>query len=506
MAAAGEKIRLLNEQEVNLDSDMLVIADDQGAVALAGIMGGAASAVDVETQDVFLESAFFHPDTIAGRARRLGLSTDASHRFERGVDYAKTGECLERATHLLLEICGGAAGPISESIATLPTREPITLRLARICKVLGITFTAQAIEDLLGRLQFPFQIQAESFLVTPPSYRFDLCIEEDLIEEIARLHGYDNIPAILPRATVAMLPSTELARTATQLRERLVARDYQEVVTYSFVEPGWEMDFAANANPVPLKNPIASQLSVMRSTLISGLVECLRYNLSRKQDRVRIFEIGRVFQAATESIEQPTLMTGLSYGAVIAEQWGSAARSVDFFDAKGDLEALLWPLVTSFERANHPALHPGQSARVLIDGEAVGWVGVLHPKWVQQYGLPVAPALFEISLSTALTCKLPKFSEISKYQPVRRDIAVIVDEKTISAEMLEALRTAAPEQLVELAVFDLYNGKGIDYGKKSIAFKILLQDTQKTMTDPEVDEVVTRLTQVLSDRFGAKLR
>ena len=506
MAAAGEKIRLLNEQEVNLDSDMLVIADDQGAVALAGIMGGAASAVDVETQDVFLESAFFHPDTIAGRARRLGLSTDASHRFERGVDYAKTGECLERATHLLLEICGGAAGPISESIATLPTREPITLRLARICKVLGITFTAQAIEDLLGRLQFPFQIQAESFLVTPPSYRFDLCIEEDLIEEIARLHGYDNIPAILPRATVAMLPSTELARTATQLRERLVARDYQEVVTYSFVEPGWEMDFAANANPVPLKNPIASQLSVMRSTLISGLVECLRYNLSRKQDRVRIFEIGRVFQVAAESIEQPTLMTGLSYGAVVAEQWGSAARSVDFFDAKGDLEALLWPLVAGFERANHPALHPGQSARVLIDGEAVGWVGVLHPKWVQQYGLPVAPALFEISLPMALTCKLPKFSEISKYQPVRRDIAVIVDEKTTSSEMLEALRTAAPEQLVELAVFDLYNGKGIDYGKKSIAFKILLQDTQKTMTDPEVDEVVTRLTQVLSDRFGAKLR
>ena len=506
MAAAGEKIRLLNEQEVHLDSDMLVIADDQGAVALAGIMGGADSAVDTDTQNVFLESAFFNPDTIAGRARRLGLSTDASHRFERGVDYAKTGECLERATHLLLEICGGAAGPISESIATLPTREPVPLRLSRICKVLGIKFTAQAIEDLLGRLQFPYQIQAEGFLVTPPSYRFDLSIEEDLIEEIARLHGYDSIPAILPRATMAMLPSTELARTATQLRERLVARDYQEVVTYSFVEPGWEMDFAANANPVPLKNPIASQLSVMRSTLISGLVECLRYNLSRKQDRVRIFEIGRVFQAVAEGIEQPTLMTGLSYGTALAEQWGSTACNVDFFDAKGDLEALLWPLLASFERADHPALHPGQSARILIDGVAVGWVGVLHPKWVQQYGLPLAPALFEISLSKALSCKLPKFVEISKYQPVRRDIAVIVDEKTISAEMLVALQKAAPKQLVELDVFDLYNGKGIDYGKKSIAFKILLQDTQKTMTDPEVDEVVTRLTQVLSDRFGAKLR
>ena len=506
MAVAGEKIRLLNEQEVNLDSDMLVIADDQGAVALAGIMGGVGSAVDTTTQNVFLESAFFSPDTIAGRARRLGLSTDASHRFERGVDYVKTRDCLERATYLLLEICGGKAGPISEFIAHLPTREPITLRLSRICKVLGVVFTAQAIENLLGRLQFPCQIQAENFLVTPPSYRFDLSIEEDLIEEIARLHGYDNIPAILPRATISMLPSTELARTATQLRERLVVRDYQEVVTYSFVEPGWEMDFAANANPVPLKNPIASQLSVMRSTLISGLVECLRYNLSRKQDRVRIFEIGQVFQTVAEGIQQPTFAAGLSYGTALVEQWGSLARNVDFFDAKGDLEALLWPLAASFERAEHPALHPGQSARVLIDGAELGWVGVLHPKWVQQYGLPLAPALFEISLSMALACKLPKFVEISKYQLVRRDIAVIVDEKTTSAEMLEALQKAAPQQLVELGVFDLYNGKGIDYGKKSIAFKILLQDTQKTMTDPEVDVVVTRLTQVLSDRFGAKLR
>lgn len=506
MAYTGEQIKLLNEQDVRLESDMLVIADEHQAVALAGIMGGAATAVDTTTHDVFLESAFFSPAVIAGRARRLGLSTDASHRFERGVDFAITQDCLERATQLLLEICGGEAGSITECRTVLPTRKPIKLRISRTGKVLGLDLTHHAIETLLTRLQLSFQSRDDEFLVTPPSYRFDLCIEEDLIEEIARLHGYDNIPAIPPQASLRVLPRTETARTADRLRERLVVRDYQEVVTYSFVEPIWEMDFAANANPVPLKNPMASQLSVMRSTLLSSLVECLRYNLSRKQDRVRVFEVGRIFHFVDDILEQPTYVAGLSYGAVLAEQWGSEARTVDFFDVKGDLEALLWPLVASFERASHPALHPGQSARVVLDGVAVGWVGVLHPKWVQQYGLPQAPGLFEMSLSGILACKLPTFVEISKYQAVRRDIAVIVDEKTTSAEMLLALRNAAPEQLAELDIFDLYHGKGIDYGKKSIAFKILLQDTQKTMTDPEVDVVVTRLTQVLSDRFGAKLR
>ncbi len=506
MAQAGEPLQLLNNQAVTLESDMLVIADERHAVALAGIMGGADSAVDTTTQDVFLESAFFNPDVIAGRARRLGLATEASHRFERGVDFSGTRDSLERATQLLLDICGGTAGPITESIATLPERKPIKLRLSRIGKVLGLEFTQNAIATLLRSMQLLFQEENNDFWVTPPSYRFDLCIEEDLIEEVARLHSYDNIPAIAPHACLVMLPRTETARTTEQIRERLVARDYQEVVTYSFVEPGWEMDFAANTAPVPLKNPIASQLGVMRSTLIGGLVECLRYNLSRKQDRVRIFEVGRVFQSTTDNIEQPTYVAGLSYGAALKEQWGSAARNVDFFDAKGDLEVLLWPVEASFERALHPALHPGQSARVLLGGVALGWVGVLHPKWVQQYGLPQAPTVFELSLSAVLACKLPNFVEISKYQAVRRDIAVIVDENVASTDMLSALYNVSPEHVIEIGIFDLYSGKGIDYGKKSIAFKILLQDTQKTMTDPEVDVVVTRLTQVLSDRFGAKLR
>jgi len=509
MANAGEQIKLLNDQTATLESDMLVIADRQRAVALAGIMGGAETAVDDSTRDIFLESAFFSVDTIVGRARRLGLSTDSSHRFERGVDYAATGACLERATQLIVEICGGAAGPIVEVVSTFPVRSPIRLRLARARKVLGVELSHHDIQTLFGRLQFALETQGDDFLVTPPSFRFDLAIEEDLIEEIARLYGYDNIPAIAPGARLNMLPRSDAARPAAQLRERLVTRDYQEVITYSFVEPGWEMDFAGNANPVPLKNPIASHLSVMRSTLLGGLLASLRYNLSRKQERMRIFEIGRVFhagQAGQGGIQQPTYLAGLSYGSALPEQWGMAERNVDFFDAKGDLEAVLWPAIAKFERASHPALHPGQSARVLLDGVPIGWIGALHPKWVQQYELPQAPVLFEMEMEALLTCRLPKFVEISKFQAIRRDIAVIVDEHHASSHMLAALRDAAPKEVVELAIFDLYNGKGIDYGKKSIAFKILLQDTQKTMTDSEVDGVVTRLTQVLSDRFGAKLR
>jgi phenylalanyl-tRNA synthetase beta chain len=506
MAHAGEQITLLNNQTAHLESDMLVIADTQRAVALAGIMGGAETAVDENTRDVFLESAFFSPDAIAGRARRLGLATDSSHRFERGVDFAATRDCLERATQLVVEICGGAAGPITEAVETLPERKPIRLRVGRTRKVLGLDLTHSAIQNLLSRLQLDLSMEGDDFLVTPPSYRFDLVIEEDLIEEIARLYGYDNIPAVPPHACARLLPRPDTARPIEQLRERLVARDYQEVLTYSFVELAWEADLAGNTHPVSLKNPIASQSSVMRSTLWGGLIDCLRFNLNRKQARVRVFETGRVFSSAQGGFEQPQRIAGLCYGSADPEQWGASERVVDFFDAKGDLEALLWPQIASFESAPHPGLHPGQSARVRLGGVDIGWIGALHPKWVQQYELPQAPMLYEFDLSAGLTCPLPKFSEISKFQAIRRDISVIVGENVVSASMLEALSEAAPEQVKEVAIFDLYSGKGIDSGKKSIAFRILMQDTQKTMTDLEVDTVITRLTQVLSDRFGAKLR
>ncbi|MEK6663412.1 MAG: phenylalanine--tRNA ligase subunit beta [Pseudomonadota bacterium] len=506
MAQAGEQIKLLNEQTVTLEADMLVIADDARAVALAGIMGGAETAVDDTTRDVFLESAFFTPDIIAGRARRLGLSTDSSHRFERGVDFAATRACIERATQLMLEICGGQAGPVAEVEGKLPARNPIRLRAARACKVLGLDLSPSQIESLLKRLHLGVETKGDAFQVTPPSYRFDLSIEEDLIEEIARLYGYDNIPAVPPRARLDLLPKPDAARPEEQLRERLVSRDYQEVITYSFVEPSWEADLAGNAHPVALKNPIAAQMSVMRSTLWGGLVDVLRFNLNRKQPRLRVFEIGRVFGAAEQALVQPMRLAALCYGAALPEQWGSISREVDFFDLKGDLEALLWSEVARFEAAPHPALHPGQSARILLSGKAIGWIGALHPKWVQQYALPQTPVLFEMDLSAVLACRLPKFTEIAKFPPVRRDIAVIVDENVASEVLLDAMRESSPKWVTDLAVFDLYSGKGIDSGKKSLAFRILMQDTEKTLTDQEVETVITRLTQVLSDRFGAKLR
>ncbi|MBT9614440.1 MAG: phenylalanine--tRNA ligase subunit beta [Burkholderiales bacterium] len=506
MAQAGEQIKLLNDQTVTLEADMLVIADDARAVALAGIMGGMETAVDDHTHDVFLESAFFTPDIIAGRARRLGLSTDSSHRFERGVDFAATRACIERATRLMLEICGGQAGPVTEVSGQLPARNPIRLRAERASKVLGLDLSPSQIESLLTRLHLGVEAHGDTLQVTPPSYRFDLSIEEDLIEEIARLYGYDNIPAIPPRARLDLLPRSEAVRPEEQLRERLVSRDYQEVITYSFVEPGWEAALAGNMNPVVLQNPIASQMSVMRSTLWGGLVDVLRFNLNRKQPRVRIFEIGRVFESTQSGVAQTMRLSALSYGAALPEQWGDKAREVDFFDLKGDLEALLWPEVASFEVAPHPALHPGQSARVFLGGKAIGWIGALHPKWVQQYGLPQTPVLFELAISIVLSCRLPKFSEIAKFPPVRRDIAVIVDENITSHALLVALREVAPEMVTDLAIFDLYSGKGIDSGKKSLAFRVLMQDTEKTLTDQEVETVITRLTQVLSDRFGAKLR
>jgi phenylalanyl-tRNA synthetase beta chain len=285
-----------------------------------------------------------------------------------------------------------------------------------------------------------------------------------------------------------------------------VTRDYQEVVTYSFVDAEWEADLG-NVAPIPLKNPIASQMGVMRSTLWGGLLDCLRFNVNRKQPRVRIFELGRIFVTGEEGFDQPLRLAGVAFGTAVPEQWGDKARTVDFFDVKGDLESLLWPAADlEFHRATHPALHPGQGAEILQAGRRIGWIGTLHPRWVQKYELPHAPVLFEVAAEAVLARAVPKFIEVSKFPPVRRDLAVIVDENVDAEVMLAACRKEAPPQVTETAIFDLYQGKGIDSGKKSLAFRFLMQDTQKTLTDQEVDAVIARLTQVLSDRFGAKLR
>jgi phenylalanyl-tRNA synthetase beta chain len=511
LASAGEKILLLNEQTLELQDDVLLIADDQRPVAMAGIMGGEDSGITLETTEMFLESAFFAPKAIAGRARRYGFASDASHRFERGVDFGASRRALERASQLILEICGGQAGPLTEAAATPPARHPVRLRPARVARVLGVSFSAEQISTLFSRLDFAFSRDGETFVVTPPSYRFDIEIEADLIEEIARLHGYDNIPSVAPRATVAMLPQTEDARPLFRVRQILTDRGFQEVVNFAFVEESWEADFAANAALIRLANPIASQMSVMRSTLIGGLVANVATNLKRKQSRVRVFETGRCFfrdPAGTPvaGFRQPWKLAGLAYGTALPEQWGSAARNVDFYDLKGEVELLLAPVQARYEKTSHPALHPGRSAQVTVDGLIIGYVGELHPQWLQKYELPLAPVIFEIDLDVLKRSRLPKYAEVSRQPPAIRDLAIVVDQKLELQGLLEGIMANKPALVQDIKLFDVYTGKGVDPGKKSLAFRIVMQDTQRTLQDVEVDTAVQQLVAYLNQSFAAQLR
>ncbi|MBV8660151.1 MAG: phenylalanine--tRNA ligase subunit beta [Burkholderiales bacterium] len=506
MAQSGETLALLNGKTIELAPDMLVIADEQGPVALAGIMGGEASSVQVgETRDVFLESAFFAPEIIAGKGRRLGFSSDSSHRFERGVDFEGCRAALERATALVLELCGGDVGPVVEAVAALPARPPVTLRVSRVARVLGIALPAPEIVGMLTKLGLAVSEAGDTLTVTPPSYRFDITIEEDLIEEVARLYGYDNIPTHPPVSGMAMLPQPGHQRPVVALKRLLAARDFHEVVSYAFVEEKWEADFANNASPIRLVNPIASQMSVMRSTLIGGLVDTLRGNLNRRHERVRLFEVARVFNSVTAD-QQPERLAGLAYGARNAEQWGTKAERVDFYDAKADVEALLAPRVARFERAEHPAFHPGRCAQVMLDGKAIGFVGELHPKWVQAYDLPAAPVLFELDIAALLGRDLLAAQTVSKFQPVRRDLAFVVDETQAYQALVDAMWAVAAPTVTSIEAFDVYRGKGVPDGKKSLAFKVILQDTQKTLTDAEVDSAVSQLVATLQQRFDAQLR
>ena len=505
-ARKGEELLLLNDKKLALIPGLLVIADDAKPLALAGIMGGQESAVGTQTRDMFLESAFFSPEMIAGKPRIVGFATDSSQRFERGVDFAMTRDALERATQLILQICGGKVGPVTEASHALPKRDPIQLRVARAQRILGIKLDKEQVGSLLRRLQFSFAEDHEAFYVTPHSYRFDLAIEEDLIEELARIHGYEAIPASLPKAAQNMLPDSELHRDVATVRRILVARDYQEIISYSFVDEQWEQDYCGNAEPVRLKNPLAGHLSVMRSSIAGSLIDCLRFNLSYKQPRIRLFEIGRCFTAAGGKYAQPEKLGGLAYGDSLPEQWGAPTRPVDFFDIKSDIEALFWPVSPRFVKAEHTALHPGKSAQVWLGERRVGWLGELHPKWQQKYQLPQAPLLFELELEALTARALPQTEEVSKFPLVRRDIAVIVDASLSVQAILEDLCAKRPPQVTEIALFDLYQGKGVDYGKKSLAFRVLLQDTQKTMTDAEVEAAVAQLVQILQQQYHAKLR
>jgi phenylalanyl-tRNA synthetase beta chain len=511
--AAGEQLLLLNGQTVEPSADTALIADDRRALALAGIMGGEESGIGDATAELFLESAFFAPDAVAGKARALGFSSDASYRFERGVDFASTREALERATQLILEICGGQAGPVTEAIdrSHLPKREAVRVRVPRAEKILGIRLGGEVAARLFRGLGFPFMQEGDTFIVTPPSHRFDIAIEEDLVEELARLHGYDNIPARLPQGSLAILPQNELARSVWRLRRLLAGRDYQEVVNYSFVEAGWEQDFCANREPVVLANPIASQMGVMRSSLIGGLVANLVNNLNRRIERVRVFETGRCFQRDSQGDQvagflQPKRIAALAAGPVAPEQWGLPMRRADFYDVKADVEALLAPWLAGFERLDHPALHPGRSASVILHGRVVGLVGELHPQWVQKYELGTAPVVFELDLDAVLQQPLPKYREVSRFPAVVRDLALVVDQEQPAQAMLEGLIAAAPAFVREVVLFDVYQGKGVEPNKKSLAFRVVMQDTEKTLSDGEVDAALVKMIEAATQKFAAKLR
>ena len=505
-ARAGERLALLNGETRELGADYLVIADEKKAVALAGIMGGADTAVDDATRDVFLESAFFTPDVIAGKSRILGFGSDSSFHFERGVDFAQTRAALERASALVLEICGGKAGPISEAAAALPERKPVALRLSRARRVLGIEIRDEEARAILTRLNFPFSHADGMYRVTPPSYRFDIAIEEDLIEELARVNGYDKVPAAVPVAATRMLPAPESTRSRSQVRDSIVQRGYHEVVTYSFVDRRWEEDFCGNTAPIALANPIASQMSVMRSSLIGGLIDCIAFNVRHKHSRVRVFEIGRCFTETGDEYAQPVRIGCAAYGDALPEQWGAEARRVDFFDVKGDLESLLATRAARFEAAPHPAFHPGKSARIVCDSKPVGWAGELHPRWQQKYELPLPPVLFEIDHEAAANVVRPIYREIPKFPAVRRDLAALFAEEVHLEAILDALNAGKPAIVADVRLFDVYRGKDLEKGRKSLAFSVLLQDTRKTLTDAEVESAVTQLRDILRQRFGATLR
>ena len=504
-AKPEESIHLLNDTKIKLSKKDLVIADNSGAIAFAGVMGGMPSSVTDSTQSIFLESAFFDPIVIAGKARAYNLSTDSSYRFERGVDFANTRHALERATSLIIEYCGGEAGEITEVLNALPKRNEIHLRLKKLNAILGIEVPSQDVERIFMQLGFEVNKTIEGFKVTPPSYRFDIAIEEDLIEEVVRLYGYDKIPSHHPVSHQAMLPTSGTYHRS--LKEALTSRGFYEVVTYSFIEDEIEKSLHGNSSPIQLQNPIASQMSTMRSSLWGSHLEVLTYNLNRQVSRLNIFEIAQTFHGAKKDFVETEVISGLSYGSFMPEQWADKIRDIDFYDIKAHVEALTSKSLT-FKRSDKTplALHPGQSAEVFLEGQSIGWVGKLHPKWQQHFSLPKAPFIFELKIEKLLEDKAFKYEEISKFLPVRRDIAVVVDDSVEVDSILDAVYKAKIPFLNRIALFDLYQGKGIAENKKSVAFLILMQDTSKTLVDSEADSSVSKIVELLEKQFGATLR
>jgi phenylalanyl-tRNA synthetase beta chain len=510
-AKAGEELVLLNGQTVKLDPEALVIADDQQALALAGIMGGNDSAVNDETTAVFLECAFFAPQGMAGQARRFGLHTDSSHRFERGVDATLQTRAIERATQLLADIAGGSAGPITEvtAAAALPQRQAVFLRKPRIEKTLGIALDDEQIIDIFQRLGMAVETQAGGWHITPPGFRFDIAIEADLIEEIARIYGYNNLPSSSLLMRSELSPATETVLDIDRVKDLLVARGYQEAITYSFVDEEIQKAVAPEMEVIRLKNPISSELAVMRTTLWCGLLKAALYNTHRQQNRIRLFETGLRFIKKDGETHQQKMLAGLVLGDAHGEQWGEKARKADFFDVKADIQALfaLTGCETRYLPQSHSALHPGQSAEILSpDGEKLGWLGMLHPNLEKQLGFDTPVFLFELDQNLVLNKNIPVFKSLSKYPSVRRDLALIIKEEVSASEIINCIKSSAEPALQEVMIFDVYRGKGVEEGSKSIALGLILQDDTQTLTDSAIDAIVGGLLALLIEQKNAKLR
>ena len=515
----GETLKLLNGSSVELDPSVGVIADSQAVESLAGIMGGDATAVSDDTRNVYVEAAFWWPEAIQGRSRRYNFTTDAGHRFERGVDPVGTVEHLERITQLIIDICGGQAGPMDDQQVAMPRRAPVTLRVARAAKVIGMPVTQAECADVMRRLGFAFTQGEGTITVSPPSWRFDLTIEEDVIEEVIRVLGYARLPATPPLAPVTARVAPEARRSAHAVRHALAALDYQETIHFSFVEARWEHELAGNADPIAVLNPIAAPLAVMRSSLLGGLIAVLRYNLARRAARVRVFEVGRVFRRDTSvpqgalsvaGIDQPMRVAGLAFGPADAVQWGAPERGIDFFDIKGDVQALLAPQTARFVAAEHPALHPGRSARIEVDGQAIGWCGELHPRWRQAYDLPQAPLLFEIELAALQRRSVPVAVALPKQQSAIRDLALVLPDHVSHDALIAAALADASGLMRSAQLFDLYKPKtaaaGIGNDERSLAVRLELRDDETTLTEERIEAAISATLARLQSQLGARLR
>ncbi|WP_335901310.1 phenylalanine--tRNA ligase subunit beta [Shewanella algae] len=510
-----EKLTLLDGNEIIVPADTLVIADNSQALALAGVFGGEASGVSEQTRDIMLECAFFAPLAIMGKARRLGLHTDSSHRFERGVDPELQHKAMDRATRLVLDICGGEAGPVVEakSEAHLPKAADIKLRRSKLDKLLGHQISDADVEEILTRLGFQVEKQGSDWQVKTATYRFDMAIEEDLIEEVARIYGYNNIPNTAPLAHLSMTDHKESDLKLSRVRAMLVARGFQEAVTYSFVDPKLQKLVHPDSEAMVLPNPISSEMSAMRLSMFTGLLNAVGYNQARQQTRVRLFETGLRFipDAQAESgVRQQAMLGAVIAGPQSDEHWSMESKTVDFFDLKGDLEAIIGLTVSeaefSFKGAQHPAMHPGQCAEILRNDRVIGYIGAVHPSLEKPFGLNGKTIVFELELDALLQAKLPQAQAVSKFPANRRDIAIVVDEEVAAGDVMTLIRKVGENQLVGLNLFDVYRGKGVEQGKKSLAIALTLQDNTRTLEEKEIAEMVDTVVSALKSEFNASLR